>query len=192
MGVAFFAVFVEIMSLVFLLFLNLNDLMWQMLYRCGLNNVLIVDKKFNVVQSLASLPVSRRTSSWLINANDGSLLIRDEHNLIIMCEWSWILQNGSDVCSFFHLIHTFVIVDRNMGDVLNGRIFVVNLPGSEILIIFKRFIRIAVILVLLGDLRKDVEFLFVVGVVGVNKHVLVIWSNVIKLINSNILVLTLV
>lgn len=109
-----------------------------------------------------------------------------------MCEFSLILQNGSDVFSFFHLIHTFVIVDRNMGDVLNGRIIVIILPDSEIHIIFKRYICVPVILVLLSDLRKDVEFLFVVGVVGVDKHVLVIWSNVIKLINSDILVLTLV
>lgn len=192
MSVASFAVFVEIVSLVFLFFLNLNDLMWQMLNRCGQKNVLLIDKKFNVVQSLASLPVSRRASSRLINANDGSLLIGDEDNLIIMGKFSWILQNSSNMFSFFHLIHTFVIVNWNMCDVLNGRIIVVILPDSEIHIVFKRYICVAVILVLLSDLRKDVEFLFVVGVVGVDKHVLVIWSNVIKLINSDILVLTLV
>jgi hypothetical protein len=192
MSVASFAVFVEIVSLVFLFFLNLNDLMRQMLYRCGQKNVLLIDKKFNVVQSLASLPVSRRASSRLINANDGSLLIGDEDNLIIMGKFSWILQNSSNMLSFFHLIHTFVIVNWNMCDVLNGRIIVVILPDSEIHIVFKRYICVAVILVLLSDLRKDVEFLFVVGVVGVDKHVLVIWSNVIKLINSDILVLTLV
>jgi len=153
MSVTTFTVFVEIVSLVFLLFLNLNDLMWQMFDCCGQNNVLVVDKKFNVVRRLTSLSVSRRTSSRLINANNGSLLIWDKHDLIIVGEFSWVLQNGSDVFSFFHLIHAFVIIDWNMGDVLNGRIIVVILPDSEIHIIFKRCIWVAVILVLLGNLR---------------------------------------
>ena len=156
------------------------------------NDVFFVNEKFNVIQSLASLPISRRASSWLINANNGSLLVRNEDNLIIVRKFSLILQNSSDMLSFFHLIHTFMIIDRNMSNVLNWWIIIVILPNSEIHIIFKFLIWITVILVLLGNLRKNVQFLFVMAIIGVDKHVLIIWGNMIKLVHSDVLVLTFV
>lgn len=156
------------------------------------NNVLLVNEKFNVIQSLASLSISRRASSWLIYANNGSLLVRNEYNLIIVSEFSWILQNSSDMFSFFHLIHTFMIIDRNMSKVLNWWIIIVILSSSEIKIILKFLVWITVILVLLSDLRKYVQFLFVMAIIGVDKHVLIIWGNMIKLVHSDVLVLTFI
>lgn len=184
--------FIKVSSLIFLLFLNLNNLVRQMLDRCSQNNIFIINKKFNIVQSLASLPVSGRTSSWLINANNGSLLVRNENDLIIVRELSWVLQNSSDMFSFFHLIHAFVIVYRNMGDIFNWWIIVISLSHSKIIIIFKFFIGISVILVFLSNLRKDVQFLFVMSVIWVDKHILIIWSNMIKLINFDVFVLTFI
>lgn len=90
-SVASLIVIIEIMDGVFLLLFNLDNLVWQMFNCRRLNNIFIINKKFNVINSLPSLSVSRATSSWLINANYGSFLIWNQNDLIIMGEFSWVL-----------------------------------------------------------------------------------------------------
>ena len=154
--VSSFTIFVEISSLVFLFFLNLNNLVWQVLNSWGQNNIFFVNKKLNIIQSLSSLPISNGTSSWLINYNNGSFLIRDKDNLIIMIKFSWILQNSFDVLRFFHLIHAFVIINTNVGDVLDGWIVKIILSHSKILVVLELDIWVSVILMLLSDLSQNV------------------------------------
>lgn len=90
-SVASLIVIIEIMDGVFLLLFNLDNLVWQMFNCRRLNNIFIINKKFNVINSLPSLSVSRAASSWLINANYGSFLIWNQNDLIIMGEFSWVL-----------------------------------------------------------------------------------------------------
>jgi hypothetical protein len=79
-----------------------------------------------------------------------------------------------------------------MGNILDLLIFKITLPHSEILVVLKLNIWVSVILMLLSNLSKNVQFLLVMGIIWVDKHILIVWSNMIKLVYSDVFVLTLV
>lgn len=63
---------------------------------------------------------------------------------------------------------------------------------SEIVIVCKFNVWITVVLVFPSNLRQNIKFLLIVSIIWINKHILIIWSNMIKLVNLDVLVLTLV
>lgn len=69
-------IFIINFDVMFLFLLNLNYLVWKVLNWRSLNNILFINVNINIEQSLSSLPVSRKTSSRLINENTGSFLVR--------------------------------------------------------------------------------------------------------------------
>ena len=79
-----------------------------------------------------------------------------------------------------------------MGNILDLLIFKITLPHSEILVVLKLNIWVSVILMLLSNLSKNVQFLLVMGIIWVDEHILIVWSNMIKLVYSDVFVLTLV
>jgi hypothetical protein len=60
------------------------------------------------------------------------------------------------VLRFFHLIHAFVIINTNVGDVLDGWIVKIILSHSKILVVLELDIWVSVILMLLSDLSQNV------------------------------------
>ena len=158
----------------------------------SLNRFLSISKHLNREYSLPILSIACLSSIRLINTHNWSFLIRKENDLILVMEFSWILNNSPNMFSLLHMIHCFVIINTNMSYILYGWIVVISLSHNKVLVILKLYFWVSIVLMFFRNLSQHINFLFMVRVVWINKHVLIVLGNMVELHNFNILILSFV
>lgn len=145
------------LSILFLL--NFNYLLWQMLSRCGPGNIVFIVVQFNSVRSLKAC--------LLVNIHHRPLLIRAQHNPIMISKLPLIPQYSLQVVSPLYVVLVSVFFITNMGDLLVLLVPVITSSELIVVLVDVFLVEFAIVLVSFGNLEDHIAFLIEIFIIWV-------------------------
>ena len=114
---------------------------------CNPINIIFIVIHFNSINSVGSIV--------LIDIHIRSLLVGRNNKNIMLVQLSFILQNGSQMLRFLNVGGVSVLIVANMGNLFISLTSKISSSELKVLFIIVFFLKLAVVLMSLGNLEQD-------------------------------------